>query len=275
MPAQVAEARRPARRPNYARTLLVFAGILAIVALLIAALLGAAGIPALPTSSGADARHYYGADPTALALATAVTAGDHDRIVELVAAGADPDAVGTDYITMAQWAIESGSPDGLEALLEAGALRDRLGRAGRAPLHDAARRSDPRYARVLLAAGADPNAAVAYSGTTALREACLADRESTFETLVAGGADLDAKDRAGDRALHICARADRGALVLRLLELGADPTARNTAGNTFQDYYFSFEDSLLSRAARRQHRQTADWLQEHHVPLVPRAERYR
>ncbi|BAK37755.1 hypothetical protein MLP_47410 [Microlunatus phosphovorus NM-1] len=275
VPAQAADVRRSARRPHHARALIVFVGIPTIVALVIVAILGTAGIPSLTAGSRADAEHYYGTDPTALALATAVTAGDHDRIVELVEAGADPDAVGTDYITMAQWAIESGSPDGLEALLEAGALRDRLGRAGRAPLHDAARQSDPRYARILLTAGADPDVRVAYSDTTALREACLAAHAATFEALVAGGADVEARDRAGDRALHICARAGTGALVLRLLELGADPTARNVAGNTFQDYYFSFDDSLLSWAAHRQHLQTAAWLQEHRVPLVPRAERYR
>lgn len=270
MPAQVVDMRRSVRRPRQWHVLVALTGIVALVTLLVTA-----GIPTVAARSRADARRYYGEDPTALALATAVAAGDHDRIVQLVAAGADPDAVGVDYITMAQWAIESGSPHGLETLLETGALRDRLGRAGRAPLHDAARQSDPRYAQILLAAGADPDVRVAYTGTTALRETCLAADKATFEALVAGGADLEASDRAGDRALHICARAGTGALVLRLLELGADPTARNAAGNTFQDYYFSFEDSMLSRTARRQHVQTTDWLQDHRVPLVPRAEHYR
>lgn len=270
MPGQVAEAGRSAHRPQRPLVLIALTGIVALVTLLLTA-----GIPTVAARSRADARRYYGDDPTALALATAVTAGDHDRIVQLVAAGADPDAVGTDYITMPQWAIESGSPDGLEALLEAGALRNRLGRAGRAPMHDAARQSDPRYVRILLAAGADPDTRVAYTGTTALRETCLTAAETTFEALVTGGADIEARDRAGDRALHVCARAGTGALVLRLLDLGADPTARNAAGNTFQDYYFSFEDSMLSRAAHRQHVQTASWLHDHRVPLVPRAEHYR
>lgn len=281
---QVTEARPgdranpAAEAPRHARTRLVLvSGIAAVTVatLLAVALLFAPRLPSLAVNSHADAQHYYGDDPTALALATAVAAGDRERIAQLIADGADPNSVGTDYITMAQWAIESGSPAGLEALLQAGALRDRLGRAGRAPLHDAARQADPRYVQILLAAGADPNVRVAYTGTTALREACLAGREATFETLVAGGADLEAKDRAGDRALHICARADTGALVLRLLELGADPTARNAAGNTFQDYYFSFNDALLSRAAHRQHVAAAEWLQAHQIPLVPRAERYR
>lgn len=228
-------------------------------------------------ASGVDAaaRHYYGNDPISLALARAVAAGDTDRIARLVADGADPDAVGTDWITMAQWAIEAHRPDSLRALLAAGALRDRLGRAGRAPLHDAARQSDPRYVAILLDAGADPDVRVSDTRTTPLREACLASVPATFEALVAGGADLDAEDAAGDRALHICARADSGSLVLRLLELGADPGARNASGNTFQDYYFSFSDSLLSGSARRQHRQTAAWLDDHHVRLVPSAEAYR
>jgi hypothetical protein len=239
-----------------------------LLATLVTAGCGAAGVDAA-------ARRFYGSDPASLDLARAVATGDSERIAGLVADGASPNAVGTDWITMAQWAIEAHSPDGLRALLEAGALPDRLGRAGRAPLHDAARQSDPRYARILLDAGADPDVRVAQTRTTPLREACLASVPATFEALVAGGADLDAEDAAGDRALHICARADSGALVLRLLEQGADPRARNVGGNTFQDYYFSFSETLLSRTARRQHGQTAVWLDAHHVRLVPRAEAYR
>ncbi len=247
-------------------------------------LCGITGIGLLVTSatggcgaSGVDeaARGYYGNDPVSLRLARAVAAGNSGRIARVVADGADPNAVGTDWITMAQWAIEAHSPDGLRALLDAGAHRDRLGRAGRAPLHDAARQPDPRYVAILLAAGADPDVRVAHVRTTPLRETWLASVPATFEALAAGGADLDAEDAAGDRALHLCARADSGSLVLRLLELGADPRARNASGNTFQDYYYSFSDSLLSRSASRQHRQTAAWLDDHQVRLVPRAEAYR
>ena len=89
---------------------------------------------------------------------------------------------------MLQWAIEARSPNGLQALLEAGALRDRLGRAGRAPMHDAARLADPRYVQILLDAGADPDVRVPYTQTTPLREACLASEPATLEELVAGGA---------------------------------------------------------------------------------------
>lgn len=233
-----------------------------------------AGLTAFGAQAAAE--HYYdGGDPAELALAHAVAAGDAPRIARLVSAGADPDAVGTDYITMAQWAIEAHSPDGLRALLAAGALRDRLGRAGRAPLHDAARLDDPRYVKILLDAGADPDVRTARPRTTPLREACLASAPATLQALEAGGANLDAADVAGDRALHVCARADAGDLVLSLLQHGANPTLRNNSGNTFQDYYFSFDRSLLSRTSRHERHKVVVWLDEHHIAAVPEAAEYR
>jgi ankyrin repeat protein len=251
--------------------------VLLVLLLTVAVLLGAAALSAAldRSSAAAAARHFYGDDPSELALARAVAAGNSARVARLVEEGADPDGVGADDITMLQFAIETRSPDGLRALLEAGALRDRLGRAGRAPLHDAARLTDPRYATILLEAGADPDVRVAVTGTTPLREACLAAASETFEALIDGGAEVNAADAHGDRALHVCARADTGALVLRLLDLGADPAARNTGGTTFQDYYFSFHASLLSPAARRDHHRVAVWLEQHHVALVAGADGYR
>ena len=259
---------RPVRHGRPGRT----QRLLAILATIITT--GLIGAAAGATSEQA-ARHYFGSDPVELGLARAVATGNAHQVSWLVAHGADPDSVGADNITMLQWAIEARSPDGLQALLAAGALRDRLGRAGRAPMHDAARLADPRYVQILLAAGADPDVRVPYTQTTPLREACLASEPATLEELVAGGADLEATDTYGDRALHVCARTDSGAMVLRLLDLGADPRARNAAGNTFQDYYFSFHEPIVKLAARQQHRRTAQWLQDHNIQLVADAEEYR
>lgn len=257
-------------RPGHARRI---PALLAIVTALTAAALIAAAAGAVTTDQAT--RHFYGSDQVELHLAHAVAAGDPQHISGLVAHGANPDSVGTDNITMVQFAIQARSRDGLQALLAAGALPDRLGRAGRAPMHDAAQLADPRYVQILLAAGADPDVRVAYTQTTPLREACLASEPAPLEALVAGGADLEATDTYGDRALHICARNDSGDLVLRLLDAGADPRARNAAGNTFQDYYFSFNEPITKLAARRQHRRTALWLLDHHVQLVADAEEYR
>ena len=129
---------RPVRhgRPGWTQRLLAI-----LATLITTGLIGAA----VGATSEQAARHYFGSDPVEFGLARAVAAGNAHQVSWLVAHGADPDSVGADNITMLQWAIEARSPNGMQALLAAGALRDRLGRAGRAPVDDAARLADPRY----------------------------------------------------------------------------------------------------------------------------------
>jgi cytohesin len=96
---------------------------------------------------------------------------------------------------------------------------------------------DVHLTRELLAEGADPNVAVA-GGKTPLMEAVDepdqffdATREAVVQALVAGGADVAARDSGGWTALHFAGRADVRAVEL-LLAAGADPLVTADDGTT-------------------------------------------
>jgi ankyrin repeat protein len=108
---------------------------------------------------------------------------------------------------------------------------------GESTLWYAAWTGDVRLTRELLAEGADPNVAVA-GGKTPLMEAVDepgqffdVTREVVVEALLAGGADVAARDEAGWTALHFAGRADVRAVEL-LLAAGADPEAAAFDGTT-------------------------------------------
>ena len=108
---------------------------------------------------------------------------------------------------------------------------------GERTLWYAAWSGDVRLTRELLADGSDPNIAVA-GGKTPLMEAVDepgqffdAIREAVVDALLAGGADVAARDDAGWTALHFAGRADVRAVEL-LLAAGADPRATAFDGTT-------------------------------------------
>lgn len=243
---------------------------LAIVSTVLTVLLVSVGCAPLSRSSRVEESFP---DPTTRALAEAVARGDEAEITELVASGADPDATGTDRITLLQWAVKVKSPHGLSALLAAGADPDQLGLGGRAALHDATPLEDAQYVQLLLAGGADPDVRRATVESTPLTSACLERRAATFEALVAAGADVNVVDRLGERPIHTCARTNAGNLVLRLLELGTVPDAENDNGATFQDYYFTYDRKVLNDTSIAEREAVIAWLEAHHVLVIPQAYR--
>src|SRR5947209_12630979 len=108
---------------------------------------------------------------------------------------------------------------------------------GERTLWYAAWSGDVHVTRELLAEGADPNVSVA-GGKTPLMEAVDepgqffdSAREAVVEALLAGGADVAARDDDGRYALHFAGRADVRAVEL-LLAAGADPRATADDGTT-------------------------------------------
>ena len=104
--------------------------------------------------------------------------------------------------------------------------------AGEEALWAAAQDGETAQVRVLLAAGANPDA-VDWTGDTALIKAARWGHEDVVGALVEGDADLDKADKNGATALMIAAYRGRSGVVRRVLELGADHTAVGT-GSVFK-----------------------------------------
>jgi hypothetical protein len=114
--------------------------------------------------------------------------------------------------------------------------------AGDTPLHAAAAGHYPEIIKLLLAAGADVNAAGTHRLATPLHYAAdgyslnpawkPAQQTATIRLLHHSGADLEARDKNGATPLHRAVRTRCAAAVQQLLELGSDPTAQNNSGST-------------------------------------------
>ena len=100
---------------------------------------------------------------------------------------------------------------------------------GESPLSRAASAGSAEAVKVLLKAGADPNARVS-GGWSPLHRAASSGSGETVKVLLESGADPNTRDKLGDSPLHSAAYTHRGAVVRVLLEAGADPNARNKAG---------------------------------------------
>lgn len=207
-----------------------------------------------------------------LELARAISARDDRRVDELIGAGANVEATGSNEITMLQWAVQADHPAGITSLIGAGADPDRTGAQGNAALHLAV--ADVDLVAALLAGGADPNVRNATTGVGPLTEVCLHPALDSFEALAAAGADVNLVDELAETPILTCARTNQGALILRLLELGADPTV-DSRGATFQDFYFGYNPEILNDRAVQERRQIVAWLLANGYELVPAAEQFR
>lgn len=133
-----------------------------------------------------------------LDLYEAATVGDADRIRELVSRGADVNAYAADGFTALGLAAFFKRPEAARALLDAGADPHLASRpAGFTPLHSAV--ADDAggvvrdIVRMLIDAGAAPNAQSA-SGGTPLHTAAFVGDVVVTKMLLAAGADPKVKD---------------------------------------------------------------------------------
>ncbi len=100
-------------------------------------------------------------------------------------------------------------------------------------LHQAARvTTNPTIVRLLLQAGADPNAPDD-NGRSPLHRGALNSNPMVVTHLLDAGADLNARDNDGYTALHwAAAQSGNGRVVKVLLDRGADPFAESNDGRT-------------------------------------------
>jgi hypothetical protein len=133
-------------------------------------------------------------------------------------------------------AVKSACPIIVDIFLEGGADVSELDRHGATFLHGACHRGQLEIARLLVRAGAAPDARNTL-GRTPLHLACSSYSHFRKTGLVRllveeGGADIDARDRRGRTPLHYAAQSgDRGTIAL-LAEEGADFDALDEQGDT-------------------------------------------
>ena len=114
--------------------------------------------------------------------------------------------------------------------------------AGDTALHLAAAGYRVEIVELLIAAGADPNAAGNHRRSGPLHYAADgyingpawdAERQvRTIRRLLDSGADIHAQDKNGATALHRAVRTRCAAAVQCLLQAGSDPTLKNKSGST-------------------------------------------
>ncbi len=203
-------------------------------------------------------------------LAAAVTGGDETLARELIAAGANPNALDEQGQPLLQWAMKRGDRDAFRLLLALGADPAQGNRDGRTALHLAAMGKSEGWLDALLEHGMSPDTPNTVTGATPLYDALRADSEDNIDVLLRAGARLDVADRNGTTPLHQAALVKDSAAVLRFLEGGADPRATDRTGATFQDYLYRGDPKLLNAATRRHLEKIDAWLQAKGIAVQPR-----
>ena len=174
-------------------------------------------------------------DPQAQALAIAAEHGDAREVGRLMREeGVDPDRIFSSpkgRIPLLAWPIITGNPDGLRAMLEAGAdpnaktryPSDRGERYYPNAMVWAAQQPDPAYLRILLDHGGDPDTRNANDEALLFHAYIHGNQWRNVQLLVERGADVNADIFAGSTILDTYASMGGFEMTYWLLEHGADP----------------------------------------------------
>lgn len=219
----------------------------------------------LATGAKVDAKTGDGKQPIHLAAENGMTS----VMQILLAHGAKADVVSSEGNQPLHYAAQRGLPylhenlykqsAIINMLLAAGAKVDAPGKDGWLPIHFAAATGRSEGIAALIAAKADPNAALA-NGLRPLH--LISDRRNFYDSepvvaaLLAGGARVDVRDAKGWEPLHYAAQRGATRTVKRLLEAGANPAAVTPDGHTAMDYAIASKStqsqSLLQAATTGQ-----------------------
>lgn len=162
------------------------------------------------------------ADPGARALAKAACEGNVAEVKRLVAQGVSSNARGDKDVTPLIWALTCRNEQGMTALLDAGADPNQAA-DNDPPVLVAATYDDPRFLKLLLARGGDPNAAEATGADTALTTALSVgiDRKDwrNYYILLDAGADIN-REHKGETIAETATALGQMGKAIELVERG-------------------------------------------------------
>jgi ankyrin repeat protein/L-ascorbate metabolism protein UlaG (beta-lactamase superfamily) len=122
-------------------------------------------------------------------------------------------------------AVDVGNAEGARALVMRGADVNAVDEAGQTPLLLAVKKGSKELVELFLEKGAKPNIADARTGKTALHEMALRGYSGVVETLLANGADKNAKDKDGRTALSYALKYGNKTAAEALRKNGAEEVA--------------------------------------------------
>jgi uncharacterized protein len=167
-----------------------------------------------------------------LRLVEAARNRDVDSVRALLKQRIDPNTTQPDGATALHWAAQWDDDAAAGMLLAAGANANAANAYGVTPLSLACTNGSGRMVERLLQAGARPDAALA-TGETPLMIAARSGAVDAVKSLVARGADVNAKGTERSQTALMWAAAERQSAVVRvLLEMGADVNASSSTGHT-------------------------------------------
>jgi ankyrin repeat protein len=164
-------------------------------------------------------------------VADAAMNGDAAAVRALLAAGADPNALGAYGTPALHWLVRVEDRAAAGLLLDAGADPNARSAQGVAALHLAIPNRDGATVDLLLKAGADATL-VDHAGETPLMLAARYGDAESAALLLAAGANVDARDAGyGQTALMVAVREGRIGVARLLLDAGADVNAQTRVGD--------------------------------------------
>jgi ankyrin repeat protein/beta-lactamase regulating signal transducer with metallopeptidase domain len=190
----------------------------------------------------------HGAEKGSPTLLGAVTSGDIEQVKSLIAQGADVNAKDGRGRTLLHLACMRTNKEITHVLIDNGADVGARDNAGATPLHMAAFRGQIDAVRLLLAAGADVNAR-SNRQQTALSAAKAGGHDEIAALLLQHGAKEDSAAGQSDakpaKSLHDAVAVNNVEEVKRLIAGGADVNAKNERG--FAPLNWGVYRSSLSR----------------------------
>ena len=190
------------------------------------------------TANNESLRHYFARENKTefvevlmTDLHDAAVNGETEKVISLIAGGADIKAKDNDGKTPLHLAAANGHTETVTALIEARADIEAKDNHGATPLHGAALNRKTETVNALIEAGAGIEVKDNY-GHTPLHGAASRGQTETVLALIKAGAGIEVKDNNGFTTLHGAAWNGHASTVNALIAANADINSRSYGGLT-------------------------------------------